>query len=349
MIKRLCVILLATVMIVCMSPAVSASQVDFADVTASDYFFDAVAWAVDKAVAKGLTENEFGPYIGCARGHVVTFLWRMAGSPEPSNNNNPFADVAADQYYSKAILWAVESGITNGMTETTFEPDGVCTRGQIVTFLWRYYDTPTTENDEHTFSDVFGAEYFYKAVLWAVENGITNGMTETTFESNATCTRGQVVTFLYRAKELAQPKKPGHSHTYGEWVTDWVTTSYMEGRQSRNCKCGEKEYQYIPMVSQEEIDVDALVQYALEYAEDQGFTIDLSLNETNAGYYPALDFAISTMEEGRQAVRGMVDNTKYFLTSAHDSIEGARYNMRIEFYRISSFGVPVYWLRDFYG
>ncbi|MBR4131863.1 MAG: S-layer homology domain-containing protein, partial [Oscillospiraceae bacterium] len=112
---------------------------------------------------------------------------------------NPFEDVAADQYYYKAVLWAVEKGITTGTSPTTFRPDRTCTRGQIVTFLWRSKDKPEPEKTENPFVDVPADQYYYKAELWAVEKGVTTGTSATKFSPDSTCTRAQIVTFLYRS------------------------------------------------------------------------------------------------------------------------------------------------------
>ena len=172
----------------------------FDDVTdESQYYFDPVYWAVDKGITTGTSAAKFSPDVGCTRAQVVTFLWRAAGEPEPETTENPFADVKENAYYYKAVLWAVEKGITKGTTATTFRPDQTCTRGQIVTFLWRYSDQPKTEKAENPFADVAAGEYYTDAVLWAVEKGITTGTTPTTFRPGATCTRAQIVTFLYRA------------------------------------------------------------------------------------------------------------------------------------------------------
>ena len=170
------------------------------DVKETDYFYDAVLWAVGCGITKGTDATHFSPNAGCTRGQVVTFLWRAAGQPEPKGANNPFEDVKSDEYYYKAVLWAVENEITSGTSKTTFSPDSTCTRGQIVTFLWRANGQPTPKGSSNPFGDVKQSDYFYTAVLWAVENGVTAGTGKTTFSPNDTCTRGQVVTFLYRAK-----------------------------------------------------------------------------------------------------------------------------------------------------
>ena len=171
----------------------------FQDVPSDAYYFEAVNWAVANNVTNGTSETTFSPNVGCTRAQVVTFLWRAAGQPEPTGGTNPFADVKEGTYYYKAVLWAVEKGITNGTSETTFDPDETCTRGQIVTFLWRREGKPAPTGANNPFADVKPSAYFGSAVLWAVEMGITNGTSETTFEPNEDCTRAQVVTFLWRA------------------------------------------------------------------------------------------------------------------------------------------------------
>ncbi len=171
----------------------------FQDVPDDAYYFEAVNWAVANNVTNGTSETTFSPNVGCTRAQVVTFLWRAAGQPEPTEGTNPFTDVKEGTYYYKAVLWAVEKGITNGTSETTFDPDETCTRGQIVTFLWRREGKPAPTGANNPFADVKPSAYFGSAVLWAVEKSITNGTSETTFEPNEDCTRAQVVTFLFRA------------------------------------------------------------------------------------------------------------------------------------------------------
>ena len=171
----------------------------FQDMPDDAYYFEAVNWAVANNVTNGTSETTFSPNVGCTRAQVVTFLWRAAGQPEPTEGTNPFTDVKEGTYYYKAVLWAVEKGITNGTSETTFDPDETCTRGQIVTFLWRRAGKPAPTGANNPFADVKPSAYFGSAVLWAVEKGLTNGTSETTFEPNEDCTRAQVVTFLFRA------------------------------------------------------------------------------------------------------------------------------------------------------
>ena len=173
----------------------------FEDVQNSeDYFFAPVYWAVEKGVTTGATPTTFNPDAGCTRAQVVTFLWRAAGKPVPTKLDNPFTDVQKGQYYYSAVLWAVEKKITNGTSANTFDPEKTCTRAQIVTFLWRAAGEPKPTAATCDFTDVKAGAYYYDAVLWAVEKEITNGTSKNTFDPEKTCTRAQIVTFLYRAK-----------------------------------------------------------------------------------------------------------------------------------------------------
>jgi len=169
----------------------------FADVPADAYYFEAVSWAVERGVTSGTSAATFSPNTVCTRAQAVTFLWRAAGSPEPTHSAMPFADVPADAYYRKAILWALEKGITSGTSETTFSPNAECTRAQIVAFLWRTRNSPAV-SASNPFADVASDAYYYDAVLWAAKNSITAGTSATTFGPNDDCTRAQIVTFLYR-------------------------------------------------------------------------------------------------------------------------------------------------------
>ena len=168
----------------------------FYDVPNGAYFYEAVKWAVKSGVTNGLSDTMFGPYESCTRAQIVTFLWRAAGSPEPKAVSS-FTDVPASAYYAKAVAWAVENGITNGMTATEFAPDATCTRGQSVTFLHRVLKG--TASGSTNFTDVKSDAFYADAVNWAVASGVTNGTSATTFSPNADCTRAEIVTFLYRA------------------------------------------------------------------------------------------------------------------------------------------------------
>ncbi len=174
-------------------------EVPFTDVPVGEFYFDPVVWAVEEGITTGTTETTFDPNGNCQRAAVVTFLWRAAGEPEPKTANNPFTDVKASDFFYKAVLWAVEEEITNGLTADTFGPYALCNRAQIVTFLWRAMGRHEPTSNEYLFTDVSEDQFYFVPMLWAVENGITNGLTPTTFGPGVTCNRAQVVTFLYRA------------------------------------------------------------------------------------------------------------------------------------------------------
>lgn len=168
----------------------------FDDVSVDAYYFDAVKWAADKGITGGVSDNLFAPDDGCTRAHIVTFLWRAAGSPEPKSMAG-FTDVSASAYYAKAVAWAVENGVTNGTTATTFDPDAVCTRAQAVAFLARALNGKG--GSAAAFTDVPADSYYADAVAWAVANSVTNGVSSDRFAPNNRCTRAQITAFLYRA------------------------------------------------------------------------------------------------------------------------------------------------------
>ena len=170
---------------------------DFDDVPDDSYYKDAVDWAVDRGITVGASAMKFDPNGICTRAQAVTFLWRALGKPAAKNTAMPFTDVAADAYYADAVLWAVENKIVLGVSETKFDPDGICTRAQIVTLLWRAAESPTADS-ANPFTDVAADAYYADAVLWAVGKEITIGTSSTTFSPNRICTRAEIVTFLYR-------------------------------------------------------------------------------------------------------------------------------------------------------
>ena len=175
-------------------------QNPFDDVKADAFYYDAVLWAVDHTpqITTGTGANTFSPDKTCTRAQVVTFLWRARGCPEPKDRSNPFADVKDGDYFFDAVLWAVENGITTGTGANKFGPKKDCTRGQVVTFLWRAEGSPDPAKTDNPFADVSVDQYYYTAVLWAVGRGITSGTSATKFSPGRSCTRGQIVTFLYR-------------------------------------------------------------------------------------------------------------------------------------------------------
>lgn len=177
------------------------TQLPFTDVSPDSYYYDAVRWATEHDITAGTSTSAFGPDLACTRAQMVTFLWRAAGSPAPTEDAQTFSDVAQDSYYFQAVRWAVEQGITTGTSQTTFQPDAACTRAQSVTFLWRYANSPAPENAS-AFTDVAPGAYYCDAVSWAAEAGITAGTSETTFGPQQLCTRAQIVTFLYRQSSI---------------------------------------------------------------------------------------------------------------------------------------------------
>lgn len=226
--KRVLTVLLAIIMAGGMMPmqqwsTFAAGMGAFKDVSADAFYYDAVLWAVnhDPRITNGTSDETFSPGEKCTRGQVVTFLWRSAGEPEPVSSKNPFKDVNADAYYYDAVLWAVERGITIGTGPATFSPDQGCTRGQVVTFLYRTAKEPSVASADLPFKDVSGNGYYYNAVLWAVANKATAGTSAETFSPDGTCTRGQIVTFLYRTRDF---------------LSGQMVESDLEGYDSSHCR-----------------------------------------------------------------------------------------------------------------
>lgn len=172
------------------------ANMPFTDVANGEYYYDAVLWAVAKGITTGTSETRFSPNVACTRAQIVTFLWRAAGSPVVTGSN-PFTDVASNEYYYNAVLWAVRQGITTGTSASSFSPNATCNRAQTVTFLYRYAGSPAVSGSS-SFGDVAANEYYTSAVNWAVAQGVTNGTSTNAFSPANDCTRGHVVTFLYR-------------------------------------------------------------------------------------------------------------------------------------------------------
>ena len=172
----------------------------FTDVKKGKYYYEPVYWAYyhDPQITSGASATLFGTSNNCTREQIVTFLWKAAGAPEPTTTNNPFTDVKSTKYYYKAVLWAVENGITSGVDATHFGVGQPCTREQAMVFLWKYAGSPNPGSSYNPFTDVKSGKWYEKAILWAVQNGITSGTSSTTFGVGQTCTRAQIVTFLYK-------------------------------------------------------------------------------------------------------------------------------------------------------
>lgn len=171
--------------------------VQFSDVQAGAYYYEAVQWAVEKGIASGTTETTFSPDQNCTRAQAITLLWRANGSPAPKSKNNPFTDVKENAYYGDALLWAAEQGIVSG---AAFHPDDATTRSQLAVFLYKNAGSPAVAGGS-AFADVPKDADYSQAVAWVARQGITSGTGENTFSPDGTCTRGQIVTFLYRAKK----------------------------------------------------------------------------------------------------------------------------------------------------
>ena len=169
----------------------------FVDVKPNTYYYNAGLWAVNNGITRGTSATTFSPDEPCTRAQAVTFLWRAVGCPTPKGSQMPFKDVVKGSFYETAVLWAVENGITKGTSSTTFTPDATCNRAQFATLLWRFRGMPDA-GTTNPFADVPEGTYYTDAVLWAVEKGITNGTSATTFSPDEDCTRAQIVTFLYR-------------------------------------------------------------------------------------------------------------------------------------------------------
>lgn len=198
--NKIWAVLIGCIVLLMGTQVVHGARNDFSDVRdSSTYYYRSVYWALEKGITKGKTKTTFSPDSSVKRKEMVTFLWRAAGSPSPGINNTGFDDVKKGSYYYKAVLWAVERGITSGYDSDTFAPNGLCTRGEMVTFLWRAAGKPSVSGTNR-FTDVPGDAFYRKAVVWAAGKGITTGISDTRFSPNSYCTRAESVTFLARYK-----------------------------------------------------------------------------------------------------------------------------------------------------
>jgi len=179
------------------APKENETVTPFVDISTDAYYFNAVLWATQKNITNGASNKTFSPDAKCNRGQMATFLWRAAGRPKPTSNTCEFEDVDKSDYYYEAVLWAVENGITNGTSATTFSPNQTIDRAQAVTFISRLANSAPTQNSS-SFVDIDVNSYYFSAIQWAVENGITTGTSSNTFSPHSICTRGQIVTFLHR-------------------------------------------------------------------------------------------------------------------------------------------------------
>ena len=203
---------------------------EFVDVTQNDYFSNSVTWAVEHGITAGTGNGKFSPNDPCTRGQVVTFLWRVMGNCVLYYPKTTFADVQTTDYFYDAVGWASRRGVTSG-TGDGFSPNAPCTRGQVVTFLWRLMGREQQKDAVNPFTDVKEGDYYYHAVLWAVKNGITSGTSADTFSPDAICTRGQVVTFLGRTFKLDQLPQADKPYTLGHAWNDPGVYANVEGME----------------------------------------------------------------------------------------------------------------------
>ncbi len=310
--KTLIGILLCLCLLIGCLPAVAATP--FTDVKKNAYYAEAVEWAVAGNITAGVSPTTFAPDASCTRGQIVSFLWRNASCPEPKTSANPFTDIKKGAYYYKAVLWAVENGITAGATPTTFAPDAPCTRGQIVAFLWRSASCPTPPTSGNPFTDVKKSAYYYKAVLWAVEQAITAGTTATTFSPEAPCTRGQIVTFLYRYMNpldiLVNP-------------TDHFMTSSMETASfTVTVTGGIAPYTYRWYVSYD----DETVPQNSFTTRDTHHTLNVTVSDYDFDEYNAIYvYCVITDAAGKQVRSNFADVVPY--VSMRITAQPANYNM----------------------
>ena len=200
--KRLLALLMAFVLLVSMAPAVFAADGAFDDVASDAWYAAPVQWAVENGITGGIGNGLFGPENTCTRAQVVTFLYAAAGKPEMDAADDPFTDVDTGDWYYNAVLWAVENGVTSGMTPTTFGPDSPCTRAQVATFLYAAEGKPSFTATKSPFSDVSSSDWFYAPVMWAVENDVTGGVGNGLFGYERPCNRAQIATFLYKSDQI---------------------------------------------------------------------------------------------------------------------------------------------------
>ena len=229
--KRIVAVALTLCLVFSLLPF-GAAAAQFQDVASGAYYYDAVEWAVshEPQITNGTSETSFSPNNTCKRCEVVTFLWRAFGA-EKMTGENPFEDVKPTDYYYDAALWAAAKGITNGTDETHFSPANPCTREQVATFLWRAAEKPARQSLISPFADVLNKEsYSFDPILWAFENGVTNGKTVNTFAPKDPCTRAQIVTFLYRAlsKPLTPAETDGRMHFQPKIASQYLSEAFGE-------------------------------------------------------------------------------------------------------------------------
>jgi len=215
--------------------ATASADSRFEDVKSGKWYYQAVIWAVENGIASGTSATTFSPNAPCTRAQIVTFLWKAAGSPSVEGVENPFTDVSKKKYYYQPVLWAYSNQITSGTSATEFSPNAECTRGQIVSFLWKASGGSTVDVDRSSFTDVKSGKYYEKPVYWAVLGGVTGGVTSTEFQPNTSCTRAQAVGFIYKCFSGLTTKSPSADiHLY---QLDSTTPATCTGPKVQNYHC----------------------------------------------------------------------------------------------------------------
>lgn len=274
------------------------------DVVQTDYFYTPVHWAMETGITTGVGKDMFRPENSCTRGQIVTFLWRAAGCPEPETGGTPFTDVSVGDYYNEAVLWAVEQGITNGVGHGRFSPEGTCTRGQVATFLWRANGQPAPTISANTFTDVAVDAYYAQAVLWASEHGITNGVGTGRFNPEGLCTRGQIVTFLWRA--VGEPALSTDLSLYCPVLTEKMERPNYDTDSYEGMLC--------------DLDGDGMQELFLTYYYGDGIFCDVYTIRDGEVVTLMMGEKIQTFTEGVYAWVGVaeVEGKLYFYTYDYD-------------------------------
>lgn len=345
MLRKALLIGLVFALIFTMTASVSASSADpFLDVDTEDYFYSSVLWAYTYGITAGKTADMFMSGDHCTREQIVTFLWRLAGKPEPTSTDIPFTDVPVDRF-AKAILWATENSIVAGYSDGTFRPDEICTRKHAMTFLWRYFGQPESSGSEMPFPDV-KADRFADAISWAVDNGITQGYKDGNFRPERLCTRAEIVTFLYRSQHPQIPQLPDQwiiecNNSVSLYINDYAGAAYCTIPKGKTVKLlgwseyyayvqyeGYKGYVYAPCVCPlESPDLSVWLAYVepVETYSYESMLEDLQLLQQKKPWLVSLD-SIGASELGRDipVIRiGREDAEHHVLL--HGAIHGREY------------------------
>ena len=345
MLRRALLTGLVLVMVFRMMPAASASAADpFLDVDTGDYYYSSVLWAYTYEITAGKTADMFLPAEHCTREQIVTFLWRLAGKPEPASMDIPFTDVPADRF-AKAILWAAEKDIATGYPDGTFRPDEICTRKHAMTFLWRYFGQPESSSLEVPFPDV-KPDRFRDAISWAVDNGITQGYKDGNFCPERLCSRAEIVTFLYRSQHPQLPSLPEQwiiecNNSVSLYKNDYAGASYCTIPKGKTVELlgwseyyayvrygGYQGYVYAPCLRPlESPDLSAWITYVepVEQYSYESMLEDLQLLRQQRPWLVSLD-SIGVSELGRDipVIRIGREDAAYHVL-LHGAIHGREY------------------------